>query len=868
MTPDKLLDAIGLLDDRHFSDDKKSAVIPWRRRALVFLAAVLVLMLSVVTAMAVSPELREQVFRFFHIEQEQTIPESTAATKFTPDDMFAEPNIVIGGVIQGKYIHTPVSTHARNGIYLVCTDEVEMRQGSHYDGYYEENGQFIKLEEHSFNHNYTLYGNEIHVEFNWVEHKDSVSMTWAAPNVPFRKDNESGSASSALFTFNIYWKGEDGKWIGTWYPVLLNLYTGELTDILAGTSVNRLQNIDKCAISPDQTKLLLGQDTEDGYSLYYADLETKSVYSVDELSGQKATACSLIDNTLACWNLTDDRYTAWKIDLTTLERSELFDSKQNAAATPEPDAGIVFLEGFDSLNRWGDMYIGSRFALEADESQNIYIIDLATGAKAIMEGFTWTPGMQQTPSPDGTKLLLAGSSGDTDFEYVGVLDYSRMTFAEFSRDNPQDEYLAYWFDKNTVVISSVVTFESKCSNYYQYSLIPETDTAPPVVQQSAPTTDSNGTSFFPAVPTTWSANCNEYIRLRAYPDGEVIAQIPRGETMQLKSWDGKYAKVSYKGMTGFVLTNYIMPKDRSFFDDCLDIVKPTGVYSYAQMLSDIEKLKAQHPMTVSSSSIGVTSMGRDIPVIRIGDQNAQHHILLQGAIHGREHLSAWVLMAIADYWLDHGMERYGNVCCHIIPMANPDGVIISQTGTLNDAQHEIYLQDLEKGYTSTDEHRYAEIWKANGEGIDLNRNFPAGWQWIDDRTAPSSQKYQGSAPFCAPETAALRDYTLQYAFDATVSYHASGSLIYYSYGDKASVNEQSKSLAQAVCDVSGYPLADSIGVDGAGYKDWAIDALQIPSITIEIGCAEAPLAEREVYSIFVRNFRILDAISQWLRTKQ
>ena len=54
-------------------------------------------------------------------------------------------------------------------------------------------------------------------------------------------------------------------------------------------------------------------------------------------------------------------------------------------------------------------------------------------------------------------------------------------------------------------------------------------------------------------------------------------------------------------------------------------------------------------------------------------------------------------------------------------------------------------------------------------------------------------------------------------------------------------------------------------VDGAGYKDWAIDTLEIPSLTIEVGCQEAALAEREIYSIFVRNYRVLPDIARWLQ---
>ena len=51
------------------------------RRALVLIAAVIALMAgTLTTAMAVSEDFREMVFRFLHIEQEQIIPEPPVST--------------------------------------------------------------------------------------------------------------------------------------------------------------------------------------------------------------------------------------------------------------------------------------------------------------------------------------------------------------------------------------------------------------------------------------------------------------------------------------------------------------------------------------------------------------------------------------------------------------------------------------------------------------------------------------------------------------------------------------------------------------------------------------------------------------------
>ena len=363
--------------------------------------------------------------------------------------------------------------------------------------------------------------------------------------------------------------------------------------------------------------------------------------------------------------------------------------------------------------------------------------------------------------------------------------------------------------------------------------------------------------YDPSLCTEWMANCEEYITLWKSPDGnEEILKISKGETVTLLGWDEKYAEVSYNGETGYVRSDYIKPCEEDFFSKCLDVVVPTDMYTYDRMMSDIAILKERYPNLVETEILGQSELGRDIPVIRIGSKDAEQHIVFQGAIHGREHMTAWCLMAMADYWLDNGTEIFDNICWHLIPMTNPVGVAVSQTGELTDEQLEIYDSDLAIGIFPEETDEYTKMWKSNGKGTDINRNFPAGWEYVNDFTVPSSAFFKGEEPFSAVEAQILRDYTESYDFDVTVSYHSSGSIIYWQYGDKQPVNDLSYELGEAVNAVTGYPLIGSDGVDGAGYKDWAINSLEIPSITVEIGCGDSPLNERELYSIFARNYMV------------
>jgi g-D-glutamyl-meso-diaminopimelate peptidase len=236
---------------------------------------------------------------------------------------------------------------------------------------------------------------------------------------------------------------------------------------------------------------------------------------------------------------------------------------------------------------------------------------------------------------------------------------------------------------------------------------------------------------------------------------------------------------------------------------------------------------------------------------------------MQGAMHGREHFTAWLLMALTDFALSMGYTD--SVCYHIIPMSNPDGVCISQSGLLDAMQTKIYETDLMAGYTTADSVTYARQWKANAMGIDLNRNFESGWEVSLERADPSSEKHRGSKAFSAVESRALRDYTKAFPFNATISVHSHGSVIYYQYGNKQPVNDLSYSLALAAQAATGYTPLTYDGTTGAGYKDWAMDALGIPSLTLEIGCYSTPLEQRDIYNTFARCEALFPALNKWLQ---
>ena len=413
----------------------------------------------------------------------------------------------------------------------------------------------------------------------------------------------------------------------------------------------------------------------------------------------------------------------------------------------------------------------------------------------------------------------------------------------------------------TTMPSATEPLQTKPTETQPVATVPETipeETTPPETEPYIPPewTDEERQRL-------WTPLCESFIYLRDMDMSTVICEVPLGAELLFHKWVGQYALVTYNGRQGYVTANYIQPLDKEYFSKRLSVLSPTNQYTYEQMVADIGKLQAAFPDSVKVSSIGKSELGLDIPVMIVGNLNAPNHVLMQGAMHAREHFTAWLLMAIMDNSLSAGLLD-DNVCYHIIPMTNPDGVTLSQTQTLDENQVQIYLRDLAYGYVNLGQAEYAQQWKANALGVDLNRNFPAGWENKAEHPEPSISRYRGESPLCAAESKALAEYTQSRQFHATFSFHSHGSVLYYAYGSKQPVNDRSYSLALTVQSQTGYTPLGYDGTSGAGYKDWAMDVLDIPSLTVEVGSTQTPLENRDIYNTFARFEGLLPVISTWL----
>ena len=91
-------------------------------------------------------------------------------------------------------------------------------------------------------------------------------------------------------------------------------------------------------------------------------------------------------------------------------------------------------------------------------------------------------------------------------------------------------------------------------------------------------------------------------------------------------------------------------------------------------------------------------------------------------------------------------------------------------------------------------------------------------------------------------------------FARTVSYHAQGNVIYWYFGQEGQLYDDTKAFGERISSVTGYVMDGNYqALDPAGYKDWAISKMGIPSLTIEIGTDTVPLPVEQFDDIWNKN---------------
>ena len=309
----------------------------------------------------------------------------------------------------------------------------------------------------------------------------------------------------------------------------------------------------------------------------------------------------------------------------------------------------------------------------------------------------------------------------------------------------------------------------------------------------------------------------------------------------------------------------------------------SSLYTYGEFQRDMAALQKNAGAALRVDEIGQTVDGNKLYDFRVGNPEAERHLLVFGGIHAREYITAQLVMRqlvqlLSDQSTNGSYENIAvrellsNTEIHFIPMANPDGISISQLGLEGlhtEAVRETVRQIAAKDGKALTE-SYLRQWKSNANGVDLNRNFDARWESYNDHLGhASADHYKGTAPECELESKALADLTRQFQFDATLSYHTQGEVIYWNFGQEGELKNMSLLLANRVSELTGYRLDGNFqALDTAGYKDWAISKLGIPSLTIEAGHGGNPVDPAQMDAIWRENRNVVPMTLKLLKEGQ
>ena len=266
------------------------------------------------------------------------------------------------------------------------------------------------------------------------------------------------------------------------------------------------------------------------------------------------------------------------------------------------------------------------------------------------------------------------------------------------------------------------------------------------------------------------------------------------------------------------------------------IITAQKEYNYQKMQQDIKQL-SKHYDSLTLSSFGRSLTNKKLYLLKLG--TGPKKIAVVGGVHGRESITSLLILKliedyiqkdnIANYKLDNILKE---ISFYFIPMLNPDGIEIATQGLTN-----INLKSKEFYLKANEGSNHFQRWKANGRGVDLNKQFPAHWRELKSKTEPHFAHYKGPRPESEPESKALADLTRQEDFAAVVAFHSSGQVIYWYYNQSKQQYHRDYQLAQKLSQAAGYKLVSPQESDkyAAGYKDWFIKEFKRPGFTIEIG---------------------------------
>ncbi|KAM5180282.1 carboxypeptidase B2 [Mantella aurantiaca] len=283
--------------------------------------------------------------------------------------------------------------------------------------------------------------------------------------------------------------------------------------------------------------------------------------------------------------------------------------------------------------------------------------------------------------------------------------------------------------------------------------------------------------------------------------------------------------------------------DQQTYNDTTGQRSTVSYYEQYHSLEDIyywmEQMIAKHPDMLERIYIGSSYEKRQLYVLKLSGKNKSNTtnaIWIDCGIHARE----WISPAFCLWFIGHAIGFYDvdkqmtklleHTDFYVLPVMNVDGYHYSWT-----------INRMWRKNRSRHPHN-------NCIGVDLNRNFDAGWCGSGASSNPCHDTYCGRFPESEPEVAAVANYIRQNTdiIKGYITIHSYSQMVLFPYSykkEKSKDHDELAQLANKVTDiikvtsrnryVSGTG-ADTIYLAPGGSDDWAYDLGIKYSFTIEL----------------------------------
>lgn len=433
----------------------KKTYIRARRALTGVLAAALAAVCLITAAFAVSPELRTAVMSFFRMEEHEQLPSQSGAVS-EPDISQAE----IGTLVKAQYIKMDKYYGLSGGLLNDLTWSEDQRTLLDARFWEVKDNELIPVE-------VDMQAGQIDITFKDVRYQGKFWWFVRDGQLNYFSGDHRAWDEEGEHAWDWYFSLIPGRtdvlllYLSTGtqidyteYPFLYHLDTGEVEDILAGTGADKLEYAYSWDWSEDMHRVFITCGAGlNGQHTWLCDLDSKSLTRLEELAGldEETSASFIDDDTLILTTHTtseeDDTWqtvTCYAYDISSGQKTKTLDQARCYKWWEE--------------RPYGAQLFGKR-CVYITETGQVQIVDLKTGVRTAVEGFTFRKNDKFSISSSGDKLLYFSMDSEMEglgIAQLGVVDLEKGTFIAFDREGYQNlhEEAIGWSDDNTVSINA------------------------------------------------------------------------------------------------------------------------------------------------------------------------------------------------------------------------------------------------------------------------------------------------------------------------------------------------------------------------------------------------------------------------------